>query len=56
MSSYVSNLVHFVWGTKERRPLIKDDWKDRLYGYMVFRMKIGICGFNRCSDVPVLRT
>ncbi len=34
MSSYVSNLVHFVWGTKDRRPLIKDYWKDRLYGYI----------------------
>ena len=33
MASYISNLVHYVWGTESRRPVIKEDWKDRLYGY-----------------------
>ena len=34
MSSYISNLVHFVWGTKERKSRIKPAWQDRLYGYL----------------------
>jgi REP element-mobilizing transposase RayT len=34
MASYISNLVHFVWATHERRPAIKDSWKDRLYKYI----------------------
>ena len=32
--SYVSNLVHFVWGTHERRPTIRSDWKTRLFEYI----------------------
>ena len=32
--SHVSNLVHFVWGTHERRPAIRADWKDRLFEFM----------------------
>jgi REP element-mobilizing transposase RayT len=31
--SYISNLVHFVWGTKERRELVHESWQDRLYAY-----------------------
>ena len=34
MSSYISNLVHFVWATKNREPVIEPDWQDRLYGYL----------------------
>ena len=34
MSSYISNLVHFVWGTKERKSRIEPAWQDRLYGYL----------------------
>ena len=34
MSSYVSNLVHFVWSTDGRRQLIRPDWKDRMFQYM----------------------
>ena len=34
MASYVSNLVHFVWATANRAPLIKDAWRNRLHGYL----------------------
>ncbi len=34
MSSHVSNLVHFVWGTHQRRPAIRADWKNRLFEYI----------------------
>ena len=34
MSSHVSNLVHFVWSTHGRRPLIRPDWKDRLFEFI----------------------
>jgi len=34
MPSHVCLFVHFVWSTKDRRPLIDDDWSDRLYGYL----------------------
>ena len=34
MSSHVSNLVHFVWATHERRPLIRSDWKVRLFEFI----------------------
>jgi REP element-mobilizing transposase RayT len=33
MASYVSNLVHFVWSTEGRKPLIDESWQDRLFGY-----------------------
>lgn len=33
-SSYVSMLVHYVWSTKNREPLIHDSWQDRLHGYL----------------------
>ena len=33
-TSYVSMLVHFVWSTKSREPLIDKIWQDRLYGYL----------------------
>jgi REP element-mobilizing transposase RayT len=26
---------HFVWITMERRPLIRPQWEDRLYGYLI---------------------
>jgi len=32
--SYISNLVHFVWSTAGREPLIRSSWQDRLYGYI----------------------
>lgn len=34
MSSCVSNLVHFVWGTEGRRAWNQDAWCERLYGYL----------------------
>ncbi|MEX0702198.1 MAG: IS200/IS605 family transposase [Planctomycetales bacterium] len=34
MPSYVSMLVHCVWSTKERKPLIAEEWSDDLYGYL----------------------
>jgi len=32
--SYICNLVHFVWGTANREPLIEKSWRDRLHAYM----------------------
>ena len=42
-SSFVVNLVHYVWSTSERRPMIDHAWQDRLYGYMggILRNKNG---------------
>ncbi|MEX2174821.1 MAG: IS200/IS605 family transposase [Pirellulaceae bacterium] len=34
MSTYISNLVHFVWGTAKREPLLHKSWRDRLHGYI----------------------
>jgi putative transposase len=34
MSTYISNLVHFVWGTADREPLIRNSWRDQLHGYI----------------------
>jgi putative transposase len=34
MSTFISNLVHFVWGTANREPLIRKSWRDRLHGYI----------------------
>ena len=34
MHSFVSCLVHCVWGTKERRPLITPELRDRLWPYL----------------------
>ncbi len=31
--SYISNLIHFVWGTKDRQPTIGESWQERLYAY-----------------------
>ena len=33
-TSYVSMLVHYVWSTKNREPLIHESRQDRLYGYL----------------------
>lgn len=30
---HLSMLVHFVWSTAERQPLIAPEWRERLYGY-----------------------
>ena len=32
--SFISNLVHFAWATKNREPMIDKSWQDRLYGYL----------------------
>jgi putative transposase len=42
-SSFVVNLVHYVWSTSERRPMIERTWQDRLYGYIggILRNKSG---------------
>ena len=34
MHSFVSCLMHCVWATKERRPLIKPDLQQRLWPYL----------------------
>ena len=34
MSTFVSNLAHFVWGTANREPLIRKSWRDRLHAYL----------------------
>jgi putative transposase len=34
MSTYISNIVHFVWGTANREPLIRNSWRDQLHGYL----------------------
>ena len=34
MSTFISNLVHFVWGTADRQPLLHASWRDRLHGYI----------------------
>src|SRR5436190_13641841 len=34
MSTFVCNLVHFVWGTANREPLIRKSWRDRLHAYI----------------------
>ena len=34
MSTFVSNLVHFVWGTANREPLIRKSWRDQLHGFI----------------------
>jgi len=34
MSTYISNLVHFVWGTANREPLIHRSWRERLHAYI----------------------
>lgn len=34
MSTYISNLVHFVWGTANREPLLRNSWRDQLHAYM----------------------
>ena len=42
-SSYISNLVHFVWSTANRQRWIQDTWQDDLFGYLggVLRNKRG---------------
>lgn len=32
--SYVSLLVHYVWSTKNREPLVASSWQDKLYAYI----------------------
>jgi REP element-mobilizing transposase RayT len=34
MHSHVSNLVHVVFSTKERRSLLKPEWQDRVWAFM----------------------
>jgi len=36
--SYAQNIVHLVFGTKERRPVIADEFRPRLWAYVV-----GVC-------------
>ncbi|MEZ5345975.1 MAG: IS200/IS605 family transposase [Pyrinomonadaceae bacterium] len=33
-SSHISSNFHIVFSTKERRPLIGDDWRERLHPYL----------------------
>jgi REP element-mobilizing transposase RayT len=34
MSTFVSNLVHFTWGTANREPLLHNSWRDNLHAYI----------------------
>jgi REP element-mobilizing transposase RayT len=34
MSTFVSNLVHFAWGTANREPLLHKSWRDNIYAYI----------------------
>jgi putative transposase len=34
MSTFISNLVHFIWSTSDRAPLLHKSWRDRLHGYI----------------------
>jgi putative transposase len=34
MSTFISNLVHFVWGTADRKPLLRNAWRDQMHGYI----------------------
>jgi REP element-mobilizing transposase RayT len=34
MSTFISNLVHFVWGTAGREPLLRKEWRQRLHNYI----------------------
>ncbi len=33
-SSFVASYIHLVFSTKERRPLIRQEWEDRLFSYI----------------------
>jgi REP element-mobilizing transposase RayT len=39
MSTYISNLIHFVWGTAKREPLIRNSWREELHGYVAGVLK-----------------
>lgn len=34
MSTFISNLVHFTWGTAKREPLLHKSWRDNLHAYI----------------------
>jgi REP element-mobilizing transposase RayT len=34
MSTFISNLVHFAWGTANREPLLHKSWRDNLYAFI----------------------
>ena len=34
MSTFISNIIHFVWGTVNREPLIRKSWRDDLHAYL----------------------
>jgi REP element-mobilizing transposase RayT len=34
MSTFINCLVHCVFGTKQREPMIDDEWQERLWAYM----------------------
>ena len=44
MNSYVSAVYQFVWGTKNRRPVLRADGRDALYAYIA-----GILKNKRCE-------
>ena len=58
MASYISNYVHFVWSTKDRRPLIRKPWENKLYGFLggILRNKNSklICAGGMPDHVHVL--
>jgi putative transposase len=34
LGKHVSLLVHFIWSTSRREPLLSNVWRERLYGYI----------------------
>ena len=32
--SYISNLVHFIWSTAKREPMIRPEWEERIYPFI----------------------
>ena len=50
--SLVNILIHAVWSTKERRPLISDDVRAGLHGYMAGILKSGDSPALIINSVP----
>ncbi len=48
MSTYICNLVHFVWSTAGREPLIHHSWRENLYADLG-----GILRNKRCKLLAV---
>lgn len=56
--TYVNSIHHVIWGAKERRGVLRPEWKDELHAYIggVLRNKGGnlICGGGMPDHVHLL--